>query len=73
LYIVSIFQGWKTGMDDVVYQELTITCEACQTVKKFSVSEYNDCLRIFKEYKCPNGCGRNMYSFFTVGRLKKIH
>ena len=58
-------------MSEVSYQELVITCEACQTVKKFAVSDYEDCLRIFKEYQCPNGCGPNLYSFFSVGRLKK--
>ena len=58
-------------MADVTYQELVITCEACQTVSKFPVKEYDDCLRIFKDYHCPNGCGPNLYSFFSVGRLTK--
>lgn len=58
-------------MAEITYQELTITCEACGTVKKFAVSQYEDCLEIFKTYRCPNGCGRNMYSFFSVGQLQK--
>jgi hypothetical protein len=58
-------------MQEIAYQELVITCEACETVRKFKVNDYNECLKIFKEYQCPNGCGRNLYSFFTVGRLKK--
>lgn len=61
----------ETGlrMAEISYQELVITCEACQTVKKFSVSDYDACLEIFNAYQCPNGCGRNLYSFFTVGKL----
>ena len=55
---------------DVVYQELVITCEACKTVKKFTVSSYEECLKIFQKYQCPNGCGRNLYSFFTVGKVQ---
>jgi hypothetical protein len=58
-------------MAEIIYTELVITCEACETVKKFQVSNYDECLKIFKKYHCPNGCGRNLYSFFTVGRLKK--
>ena len=42
-------------MADISYQELVITCEACQTVKKFPVEDYDACLRIFKEYHCSNG------------------
>jgi len=57
-------------MPEVIYQELVITCEACKTVKKFPVRAYEQCLEIFKEYHCPNGCGRNLYSFFTVGMIK---
>jgi len=55
---------------DVQYQELVITCEACKTVKKFAISGYEECLEIFKQYHCPNGCGRNLYSFFTVGKIR---
>lgn len=57
-------------MPEVTYRELVITCEACNTVKKYSVSDYDECLKIFGDYQCPNGCGRNLYSFFAVGRLK---
>ncbi|MBN2028872.1 hypothetical protein JW824_01390 [bacterium] len=58
-------------MPKISYQELVITCEACETVKKFPVKEYEECLKIFQEYHCPNGCGRNLYSFFTVGTIEK--
>jgi hypothetical protein len=58
-------------MADISYEELVITCEACDTIKKFPVSTYEECLKIFGEYHCPNGCGRNLYSFFTVGQMKK--
>lgn len=58
-------------MPHISYQELVITCEACETVKKFQVTDYDECLKIFKEFQCSNGCGRNLYSFFTVGRMEK--
>ncbi len=58
-------------MPEITYQELVITCEACKTVKKFPVTHYEECLEIFGHYQCPNGCGRNLYSFFTVGKLQK--
>jgi len=58
-------------MPHISYQELVITCEACETVKRFKVADYDECLKIFKKYQCPNGCGRNLYSFFTVGRMEK--
>jgi len=58
-------------MPEITYKELVITCEACHTIKKFPVTDYEECLAIFNDYHCPNGCGRNLYGFFTVGRLKK--
>jgi hypothetical protein len=61
----------EAGMAEITYAELVITCEACETVQRFNVDTYDECLKIFKEYQCPNGCGRNLYSFFTIGRLKK--
>lgn len=58
-------------MTEISFKELVITCEACNTVKKFPVRDYHECEQIFKGYQCPNGCGRNLYSFFTVGNLIK--
>lgn len=58
-------------LQEITYKELVITCEVCRTVKKFSVKDYDECLNIFQDYQCQNGCGRNLYSFFTVGILKK--
>lgn len=58
-------------MSEITYKELVITCEACKTIKKFPVSDYDECLKIFRDYQCSNGCGRNLYSFFTVGKLQK--
>jgi hypothetical protein len=58
-------------MPEITYKELVITCEACNTVKKFTIGNYNECLEVFKKFHCPNGCGRNLYSFFTIGSLKK--
>jgi hypothetical protein len=26
---------------------------------------------VFQSFHCPNGCGRNLYSFFTIGHLRK--
>jgi len=56
-------------MAHIVFQEMVISCEACNTVKKFSVKTDIECEEIFKNYHCSNGCGRNMYSYFSVGRL----
>jgi hypothetical protein len=58
-------------MEEVTYQELVIVCEKCKTVKKTPVQAYQQCLDLFRSYHCPNGCGPNLYSFFTVGQLKK--
>jgi hypothetical protein len=58
-------------MKEIAYHELVIVCEACHTVKKMPVSNYEECLDIFKNYHCPNGCGPNLYSFFTVGQFKR--
>ena len=57
-------------MVEAEYHEVVITCEKCETVKKIDVEKYEECIKKFEEYKCPNGCGRNMYSYFTVGRCK---
>lgn len=53
------------------YHELVITCEKCETVKRIEIKEYGECLKRFREYRCPNGCGRNMLSYFTVGRFRE--
>lgn len=58
-------------MEEVTYQELVIVCEKCKTVRKTPVQTYEQCLELFRSHKCPNGCGPNLYSFFTVGQLKK--
>jgi hypothetical protein len=52
-------------------KELIITCEACGNVKHFSVTNDADCNRIFQNFRCENNCGRNLYSFITVGTLKR--
>ncbi|MBN2417009.1 hypothetical protein JXO52_14300 [bacterium] len=58
-------------MVEAEYHELVITCEKCETVKRIKVKTYDECLEQFRLYRCPNGCGRNMYSYFTVGRFKE--
>lgn len=57
-------------MEMIEVKELIITCEACGNVKKFIVKDESDSQRIFDEFKCENNCGRNLYSFITVGTIK---
>ena len=58
-------------MDKIRYRELIISCEACGTVKRYKITSLQDCQRIFKDYKCKNNCGRNLYSFITIGELRR--
>ncbi|MFQ5605069.1 MAG: hypothetical protein ACE5HS_17525 [bacterium] len=58
-------------METIDVKELIITCEACGNVKKFTVKDEQDSQLIFNEYSCENNCGRNLYSFITVGTLKR--
>jgi hypothetical protein len=58
-------------MEIVEIKELIITCEACGNVKKFPVRNEKDSERIFKEFICENNCGKNLYSFITVGTLRR--
>jgi hypothetical protein len=58
-------------MQDIEYTQLIITCEACGNVKRFTVSSQDECERIFREFHCENSCGRNLYSFITLGTLHR--
>jgi hypothetical protein len=58
-------------MQEIAYQELVIVCEKCRTVKKMPIQKYDEGLDLFRRFLCPNGCGPNLYSFFTVGQVKK--
>ncbi len=58
-------------MDGIEYTELIITCEACGNVKRHLVHSQEECDRIFREFRCENSCGRNLYSFITIGTLKR--
>ena len=58
-------------MPDIEYSQLIITCEACGNVKRYMVRSQEECDRIFREFRCENGCGRNLYSFITLGNLKR--
>lgn len=58
-------------MQNVRVKELIITCEACGNVKKFRVTAQADCDQIFRNFKCENNCGRNLYSFISVGTLNR--
>ncbi len=59
------------SMQNVRVKELIITCEACGNVKKYRVTTQSDCDQIFRNFKCENNCGRNLYSFITVGTLNR--
>lgn len=58
-------------MSFIKINQLIITCESCGNVKKFRVSSQDDCERIFQNFKCENNCGRQLYSFITVGTVKR--
>lgn len=58
-------------IDGIEYTQLIITCEACGNVKRFVVHTHQESERLFRDYDCENGCGRNLYSFITVGTLKR--
>lgn len=56
-------------MQDIEYNQLIITCEACGNVKRFTVASQDEYERIFRDFHCENSCGRNLYSFITLGML----
>jgi hypothetical protein len=58
-------------MQDIEYTQLIITCEACGNVKRFAIRSQDECDRIFREFHCENSCGRNLYSFITLGTLHR--
>lgn len=58
-------------MRDIEYTQLIITCEACGNVKRFTIRTQEECDRIFREFHCENSCGRNLYSFITLGTLQR--
>ena len=58
-------------METIDIKEFIITCEACGNVKKFTVKNELDSQRIFEQFSCENKCGRNLYSFITVGTLNR--
>ena len=57
-------------MDGIKLTELIVTCEACGDVKHHKVENQEDVERIFGQFECENKCGRNLYSFITVGSLQ---
>ena len=56
---------------DIEYSQLIITCEACGNVKRYMVRSKEESDRIFREFRCENGCGRNLYSSITLGTLPR--
>ena len=58
-------------MKKITLNEMIITCEACGNVKRFHVNSQKDCDKIFNDFKCENNCGRNFYSFITVGSVNR--
>ncbi len=59
-------------MPPISLTELIITCESCGNVKRFSINSQDDWKTIFHNFKCENNCGRNLYSFITVGTINRI-
>ncbi|MFZ5518393.1 MAG: hypothetical protein ACOY90_17290 [Candidatus Zhuqueibacterota bacterium] len=51
--------------------ELIITCESCGNVEKFRITSQDNCDEIFRNFKCKNNCGRDLYSFITVGTVAR--
>ena len=60
-----------TRMHEIKFTTLIITCEACGNVKRYTVAGQDECDQIFHKFRCENGCGRNLYSFITIGMLKR--
>lgn len=58
-------------MQGVQYTELIIACEACGSVKRFTVKNHEDAEKLFRDFQCENGCGRNLYSFISLGTLHR--
>lgn len=65
----------RTGLfmleKNIAYTQLIITCEACGSVKRYMVRSKEESDRIFREFRCENGCGRNLYSSITLGTLSR--
>ncbi len=57
-------------MENVKVRELIVTCEACGDVRHYTVESQEDVERIFGQFECENKCGRNLYSYITVGSLQ---
>ncbi len=58
-------------MQNIRITELIITCESCGNVKKYRVNSQEDCKRIFQNFTCENNCGRQLYSFISVGTVNR--
>lgn len=70
-------EGFRTLMreseiiEGIEFTQLIITCEACGNVKRFVVHSHQESERLFREFDCENNCGRNLYSFISVGTLRR--
>ena len=58
-------------MTNIKISEMIITCESCGNVKRFRINSQEDCEKTFKNFRCENNCGRNLYSYITVGSLNR--
>ena len=58
-------------MSGIDMKQLIITCEACGNVKRYTVTSQDESDRIFREFQCSNECGRNLYSYITLGVLHR--
>ena len=63
--------GESKGMSGINMEQLIITCEACGNVKRYTVNSQEESDRIFREFHCSNECGRNLYSYITLGVLHR--
>ncbi|MDZ7373644.1 MAG: hypothetical protein ONB23_06695 [candidate division KSB1 bacterium] len=57
-------------MHSVEFTELIITCEACGNVYRYPIHSQEESRAIFEHFRCDNNCGRNLYSFITLGKLR---
>ena len=58
-------------MSGIDMKQLIITCEACGNVKRYTVTSQAESDQIFREFQCENECGRNLYSYITLGVLHR--
>ena len=53
-------------MFSIQFNEIIIGCEVCGEVRRYQVQSQQECDKIYKELKCENKCGRNLYGFIYL-------